>query len=110
MLEKLAEVVREQGIISGAEYDDKSKKIELSLCLQVESPVTINADITNPISAEQKVAQWAVLLLVEGIRKKYKEYLSEAEEKESCYVQTFDEFIRHEAIINLIIEVGEVKE
>ena len=69
MLEKMAEMVREDALIAGAEYDDESRMIELELYLKVASPVTINADIANPVSAESKVARWAVLLVARALEK-----------------------------------------
>ena len=69
MLEKLAELVREQGIIESSLYNEEEKRVYVYTTIPLESPVTINADVSNPVSAEYKLARWAVLLVAKGLEK-----------------------------------------
>ena len=73
MLEKLAELVREQGIIESSLYNEEEKRVYVYTTIPLESPVTINADVSNPVSAEYKLARWAVLLVAKGLEKEVKE-------------------------------------
>lgn len=66
MFEKIAKLIKEQGIIEAVECNEGTGKIEIILRLSVEGAVAINADVTDLTSAEQKVARWVAQLTADA--------------------------------------------